>query len=352
MTTALILPSEEDLKKELYAIGIFQALVRANLKEGVDYGVIPGTKKPSLLKPGAEKTTKLLGLADTYEVMQRVENWDKPFFNYEVKCTLIQIGTGTVISEGLGSCNSWESKYRYRWVFPDDVPQSIDKAKLVKKTGKRRDGKGTYVQYRLDNEDIYSQVNTLLKMAEKRALVDAALHAGRLSDLFTQDIEDGAIIDADYTVVEESEPKPKPKSQSKEASGGKIEPEASPEVNCNHCEFSNEQDLCDKGHAERQPGEAGFAPQCPDFSARQPEPVEEAKPIINMDWLEESLKTLQAKKLKAWSDSNLLSYMKTTYKIDASTVLEAVAELDKGQATHFTKRVQEAVDASILLDMA
>lgn len=200
-TTALILPSEASFISELKAINKFQALIRANLKEGTDWGIIPGTKKPSLLKPGAEKTTKLLGLADTYEVIQRVENWDKPFFNYEVKCTLIKIGTDTVISEGLGSCNSWESKYRYRWVFPDDVPQSIDKTKLVKKTGKRRDGKGTYTQYRLDNEDIFSQVNTLLKMAAKRALIDAALHAGRLSELFTQDIEDGAIIDADYTVV-------------------------------------------------------------------------------------------------------------------------------------------------------
>ena len=44
--------------------------------------------------------------------------------------------------------------------------------------------------YRLDNEDIYSQVNTILKMAKKRALVDAALSAGRLSQVFTQDIED------------------------------------------------------------------------------------------------------------------------------------------------------------------
>lgn len=299
-TVALIIPSEEDLKKDLQAIGKFQALVRANLKEGIDYGVIPGTQKPSLLKPGAEKTTKLLGLADTYEVMQRVEDWDKPFFNYEIKCTLIQISTGTVISEGLGSCNSWESKYRYRWIWPDDVPEGIDKRKLVKKTGKRKDGKGTYTQYRMDNEDIFSQVNTLLKMAEKRALVDAALHAGRLSELFTQDVEDGAIIDADYTIVE------KPKTEAKHhapAPGLIPEPEPEPET---------------------------VAP-----------PSEEPNSFIDMDWLKESLKTLE--KLDAWSEKNLLSYMKTTYKVEAKTVLEAVAKLDKGPATHFVKRVQDTL---------
>ncbi|MBA7591911.1 hypothetical protein ES708_34082 [subsurface metagenome] len=75
----------------------------------------------------------------------------------------------------------------------------------------------------------------------------------------------------------------------------------------------------------------------------EPEPVEEAKTFIDMDWLEKSLKSLQAKKLKAWSESNLLSYIKTTYKVEAKTVLEAVAKLDKGAASHFKKRVQETL---------
>jgi len=44
--------------------------------------------------------------------------------------------------------------------------------------------------YRVPNDDIFSQVNTILKMSKKRAMVDAALSAGRLSDLFTQDMED------------------------------------------------------------------------------------------------------------------------------------------------------------------
>lgn len=66
--------------------------------------------------------------------------------------------------------------------------------------------------------------------------------------------------------------------------------------------------------------------------------------LIDMDWLNESLKTLEATKLKAWSEANLLSYIKTTYKVEGKTVLEAVAQLDKGQAAHFVKRVQETLD--------
>ena len=172
---ALTLPDEATFTNDLMAINKFQNIVRANMVEGHDFGVIPGTKKPTLLKPGAEKIAKLLGLSDLYEIIDRQEDWDKPFFR-------------VVIAEGLGECNSLESKYRWRWVFPSDVPENLEKGKLLSREINTKRGKAK--QYRLENEDIYSQVNTILKMAKKRALVDASLSAGRLSDVFTQDVED------------------------------------------------------------------------------------------------------------------------------------------------------------------
>jgi len=75
-----------------------------------------------------------------------------------------------------------------------------------------------------------------------------------------------------------------------------------------------------------------------------PEPVEEVKGFIDLDWLEESLKTLRDKKLQGWTESKLLSYMKTSYKVEAGTVLEGASKLNKGQATHFVKKVQETLD--------
>lgn len=163
---AFTLPDRGKVERDLAAIHQFQELVHRELKDGHDYGVIPGTgNKPTLLKPGAEKVAKLLGLADTY-VVQAHEDWDKPLFHYLVTCRLSMIHNGLVVAEGMGECNSMESKYRYRW---------------------DRD-----TQTRILNEDIYSLVNTLLKMAKKRALVDAALSVGRLSDLFTQDMDEAA----------------------------------------------------------------------------------------------------------------------------------------------------------------
>lgn len=192
-STALALPDEQSLSRDLRAINRFQQVVHANMVEGQDYGVIPGTKKPTLLKPGAEKIAKLLGLADHYEIVDRQEDWDKPFFRYLVKCNLVAIQTGITISEGLGECNSMESKYRYRWLGERDLPEGIDKAKLVSEIRHSQTG-GRWTVYRFDNEDIYSLVNTILKMGKKRALVDAALSAGRLSNVFTQDIEDAGVL--------------------------------------------------------------------------------------------------------------------------------------------------------------
>ena len=58
MTTALALPDEKSLVDAIKEINRFQQLVRANLIDGQDYGIIPGTDKPTLLKPGAEKIAK------------------------------------------------------------------------------------------------------------------------------------------------------------------------------------------------------------------------------------------------------------------------------------------------------
>lgn len=121
---------------------------------GVDYGLIPNCKKPTLLKSGAEKILNYLGLIARTEVVNRVENYDIGFFSYEIKVFLIDYN-GVVKAEGFGICNSRESKYL--------------------------------------KSDGFAVQNTVLKMAKKRALVDGVLNVGSLSSCFTQDIEDLSI---------------------------------------------------------------------------------------------------------------------------------------------------------------
>ena len=160
-----------------------QAAVQKSLKSGHDYDTIPGTGKPTLLKPGAEKILMMFGLTSEYEFLDKIEDYDKGIFAYTMKCILSR--NGQKITEGVGSCNSKEDKYRWRWYKEEDVPAGVDKDSLKSKTN--RWGK---TEYKLENEEIYSQANTILKMAKKRAQVDATLTVASLSEVFTQDIED------------------------------------------------------------------------------------------------------------------------------------------------------------------
>lgn len=123
--------------------------------EGEDYGVIPGTTKPTLYKRGAQKLMAAFSLASIVREVVRESRIDelangtkKEFVAYRVIVTLQSKLSGMTEAEGVGSCNSGERRYA-----------------------------------RQNAADID---NTVLKMARKRGLVDAT----GASSLFTQDIED------------------------------------------------------------------------------------------------------------------------------------------------------------------
>jgi len=167
----------------------------------VDYGVIPGTgTKPTLLKPGAEKLASLFGLSPRFEIIEREMDWTgrdhdgEPFFYIQYRCTLTR--GDLVVGQGVGSCNSWEKKYRYRTVYPNKAtPEEKERGRLETRGGRN----GTYQVYVIPNPDPADVVNTIDKMAQKRALVAAVLIAVNASELFTQDVEDYSdIVEGDW----------------------------------------------------------------------------------------------------------------------------------------------------------
>jgi len=201
-------PAPQMIEKALQKIKQCQAIVQKQLIAGVDYGTVPGTTgKGTLFKPGAEKLLRIHGLVDTYEIIEKIEDWDKGIFYYFIKCILKDYKTGKMVSEGLGSCNSKESKYRWRWVTEKEIPQDVDKNALFKKTINSQ--YGNFILYRLESDEIFSQVNTIQKMAKKRALLDATLSACRLSSIFTQDIDDEDMKNG----ISHHQPQPQPQSQ-------------------------------------------------------------------------------------------------------------------------------------------
>jgi hypothetical protein len=244
------------------------AELRSMLMEGTDYGTIPGTPKPTLYQAGAQKICAFFGYAPVYTYDVSIEDWDgsdhggEPLFYYRMICTLTK--DGKPVGSGPGSCNSWESKYRYRW--SSDAPANldgvatrdgtisepkfaVDKAETsgpygkpaehwqkfkdaiaegTAKTGSRaKKGGGEMATweiggklYRIPNEGFPDIINTVQKIAAKRAYVGACLAATGASQYFTQDIED---MPADAIGKTEA-PAPSSGSQRKQADEGRDDP--------------------------------------------------------------------------------------------------------------------------------
>jgi ssDNA-binding Zn-finger/Zn-ribbon topoisomerase 1 len=181
------------------------------MEEDAHYGVIPGTKKPTLLKPGAEVLCSIYGLRpDFIPTLQEGDGVTAPTLRVTMRCEL-HLGdiAGPVVAVGYGSANSWERKHRYRRgerACPAcGVVGQIIKGKdeygggwlcWSKKGGcgaKWPDGAPEIEGQQcgdVANPDPYDLENTLVKMAKKRAHIDAALTGTASSDLFTQDLEE------------------------------------------------------------------------------------------------------------------------------------------------------------------
>ena len=109
MTDEIVLTSDERANNAALmpimgmdlARGRYQALVdftRDIMREGTDFGTIPGTGKPTLLKPGSEKLFTFFGLRTAPRVTLRTEDWEKGFFAYEVECDVFRGDTRITVN--------------------------------------------------------------------------------------------------------------------------------------------------------------------------------------------------------------------------------------------------------------
>jgi len=168
-------------------VNIIQQVLMAVMKDGEHYGVVPGCgKKKVLLKPGAEKILSTFRIGTELSIEDLSDGYD---FRYRVVCRGFYIPTGNTIGYGAGEASTGEKKYKWRAAICheefDAMPETKRQIVYLKdfKTGKIE----LYEQVRQSPADL---ANTVLKMAKKRALVDAALLVGSLSDIFHQDLED------------------------------------------------------------------------------------------------------------------------------------------------------------------
>jgi len=214
-------------------VALIQKIMKAIMKEGEHYGTIPGTKKPTLYQAGADKLNLAFRLEPRPEVIQSIEKED--FISYTVKCPLYHIPTGKLIATGIGSCNSRETKYRYR-NEEKSTGQPVPKPYWdAKKSGDNREARrllggdnrraskidGLWViveTTRIEYDNPWDFQNTILKMAAKRGKVGSTISALAAGDLFAQDLED---LPADFV---EGENKNNEQPSSKKKTTGENKP--------------------------------------------------------------------------------------------------------------------------------
>ncbi|MCG2660958.1 MAG: hypothetical protein L6437_12025 [Kiritimatiellae bacterium] len=139
---------------------VHQVLEKVLIK-GTHYGTVPGCgTKMVLLKPGADVLAMTFRLVPQFKVERT--NLDNGHREYDVTCSM-HSPDGSLLGQGVGSASSMEKKYRYR---------------------KNESGQ------RIENEDIADVMNTVLKIAKKRAHIDATLTVTGAADIFTQDLID------------------------------------------------------------------------------------------------------------------------------------------------------------------
>lgn len=185
----------------LNKVALVQEVMKSVMHENEHYGKIPGCgDKPALLKAGAEKLGMTFRLRPAFTINER--DLGHAHREYSILCTL---SDGT---QGVGSCSTMESKYRFRQ--GERKCPECGKATII--TGKAEYGGGFLcfakkggcgAKFTDKDERILNQqvgkvehdnpadfYNTCLKMGKKRAHVDAIITATACSDIFTQDIEE------------------------------------------------------------------------------------------------------------------------------------------------------------------
>ncbi len=239
--------AEFDQRLEAIKIGQqrVQQIKRELMTEGVHYGKVPGTDKPTLFKAGAEVLCQLYGLRATFEPdISYGDGETAPAVRVVTRCELHlrEIG-GPIVAVGFGAASTWERKHRYR-NEGRACPSCGNVGAVIK--GKQQYGGGWLcwgtkggcgAKFKdgdqaiegqqvgmADNPDQHDLENTVIKMSGKRSYVDATLRATASSDLFTQDLADDVDPDSDQASQDRPRTQHEPMSQPRaegEAAGDK-----------------------------------------------------------------------------------------------------------------------------------
>ena len=258
-----------ELAEQKHFIELVEQIYQVLMVKDIDYGIPIGTNgkpifpKPMLYKSGAELLRLYLDLQVRETVDDSKCDYSIPVIRYRVT-TDIYDKDGRFLGSGEGVCSSMETKYRYRWLYDNQVSadMKLGMTKTIKKTNKDtgetydaqvidvdkwidRYGNGTAkmtsygAMVRIDSPDIFDQENTILSQAKKRSFADGIKTVTGASRIFSigQEVsqviqkakaEGVQIVDAEFSVEDIEEQTEKPsglaeyQEQLKEAMGSML----------------------------------------------------------------------------------------------------------------------------------
>lgn len=137
-------------------------VVNEVLKEGNDYGVIPGTKVKTLFQGGASVLARTFGIKVDYELVDKEVDKDDKFYQWTYKATAY--AGNNKLGEATATANTREQKF-----YANFWDTKLDKPKLGK--------------------SVYDILNTVQQMSQKRAFVRVIRLVLGITSAFTQDYE-------------------------------------------------------------------------------------------------------------------------------------------------------------------
>ena len=332
--------SPATIQETMQSIALLQGMVRDLLIRGVDYGRIPGTPQDSLWDPGASQIISSFNCYTGQRRILKLEDTDEKIV-VVLEAPIISRATQHEVGSGVGASSTLETKYKYRWVVN---PQEWGYDEVAIKTFRTKQGKddegNVTLLYRIPNPEHSELLNTIVKMASKRAEVDAAESLPGVSSVLRQIFSgkkrpekgeyDSPVWQRFWGEVRRL---------------GLTDQEAHAKLG-----VTSMKEWLGKGHSLDQALDI--------FMGRQPRPSSKTEPPgdlfptdvtpespeadgvgFNMEWLNESLKTIK------WPEATVKSFLKNTYQVDTTgTLQDILRRMNQQQKEAFAKEVQTQLD--------
>ena len=168
--SSAIAVTPEYIAQTKQSLALLRNMIQEVLKDGVDYGSVPGVPEEFLWDPGASQIVAAFN-AHFGEPRTVRETMTGDLIAVVVNVPIISFQTGQEVAVSVGAASTNEVKHKYRNVKKEEL---IDWGYTEETAGKGKKDKWGNIKYRIPNPEPGELLNTIWKIACKRGRVGAA----------------------------------------------------------------------------------------------------------------------------------------------------------------------------------